>query len=116
MHELPVTHEILEIVLKHSQRNNVSKVHKVFLEIGAMSDLEQEWIQRYFTTISEGTVAEGAQIEVQQVPCRFMCRQCGTVFIIDITSDENVLCPACGSTEADMISGSEYTVKSMEAI
>ena len=115
MHELPVTHDILEIVLKHALRTHVKKVYKVFLEIGAMSDLEQEWIQRYFDTISKGSVAEGAQIEVQKIPCRFLCNHCGEVFVADMYSDENISCQRCGAADADMISGAEYTVKSMEA-
>ena len=115
MHELPVTHDILEIVLKHAHRSHVTKVYKVYLEIGAMSDLEQEWIQRYFDTISRGSVAEGAQIEVQKIPCRFLCNQCGEMFVTDMYSDEDISCPSCGAADAEMISGAEYTVKSMEA-
>ena len=47
MHELPVTESILKVVLKYAAANNVSKVVSVKLEVGKLSDLADEWIQRY---------------------------------------------------------------------
>lgn len=47
-------HEILEIVLRYARRHRVTQVSKVLLEIGELSDLEQEWIQHYFDAISSG--------------------------------------------------------------
>lgn len=115
MHELAVTHEILEIVLRYARRNRVSRVHRITLEIGELSDLEQPWIQRYFDAISRGSLAEGAVIEVETPPCRFHCDACGNEFVMSLSADEPVLCAGCGSKEVRMISGAEYKVKSMEA-
>ncbi len=44
MHELSVTKSIYQIVLKHAKRGNVKKVISVNLEIGALSDLQDEWV------------------------------------------------------------------------
>ena len=52
MHELPITESILKIILKHVKSNNVRKVVAVHLRIGKMSDIEDEWIQRYFDYLS----------------------------------------------------------------
>ena len=57
MHELPITESILKIVLKHAETNSVRKVMSINLQIGKLSDLEDEWIQRYFDYLSKGTVA-----------------------------------------------------------
>ena len=43
------------IVQKHAIKNGVKKVHVVNLEIGALSDLQNEWIQRYFDYLSKGS-------------------------------------------------------------
>ena len=48
MHELPVTEKILDIIVAHAERNNVQKVVTINLNIGELSDLEDEWIQNYF--------------------------------------------------------------------
>ena len=60
MHELPVTKSIFQVVLKHAQKGGVKKVVTVNLEIGALSDLQGEWVQRYFDHLSLGSVVEGA--------------------------------------------------------
>jgi hypothetical protein len=48
MHELQVTQSILEIILAYAQQNNVERVLRVHLTIGALNDFQGEWIQRYF--------------------------------------------------------------------
>jgi hydrogenase nickel incorporation protein HypA/HybF len=59
MHELPITESILKIVLKHAEMNSARKVITVHLQVGKLSDLEDDWIQRYFDYLSKGTIAEG---------------------------------------------------------
>ena len=115
MHELTVTHEILEIVLKYARNNRVEQVHKIMLEIGELSDLEQAWIQRYFNAISRGSLAEGAVIEVVRTSCRFLCNACGNEFTLSLSADEPVFCFGCRSKDIRMVSGAEFKVKSMEA-
>ena len=52
MHELYVTKSIHRIALKHALQNNVTKVLSVNLEIGALSDMQNEWLQKYFDRLS----------------------------------------------------------------
>ncbi|MCJ7747981.1 MAG: hydrogenase maturation nickel metallochaperone HypA, partial [Desulfobacterales bacterium] len=54
MHELPITESILNIVLKHAEMNSVRKVMAIHLKVGKLSDLEDDWIQRYFDYLSKG--------------------------------------------------------------
>ena len=116
MHDLSVTRDILEIVLRHARIHGIRAVKKVSLEIGALSDLEEEWIQRYFQSLAEGTVASGARIEVTKLPCRFTCSGCLTSFQSDLAADTPIACPRCGSASVRLVSGGEYTVKSLEGI
>jgi hydrogenase nickel incorporation protein HypA/HybF len=48
MHELPITESILNIVITYAEKNAVKKVMAINLRVGKLSDLEDEWIQRYF--------------------------------------------------------------------
>lgn len=116
MHELSVTKDILDIVLRYARRHKVTEVKKIYLEIGALSDLEEEWIQRYFSRLAEGSVTARAVIKVTKVPCRFSCGDCLHEFTSDLDPARDSSCPKCGSSEIHMISGDEYTVKSMEAV
>jgi hydrogenase nickel incorporation protein HypA/HybF len=116
MHELSVTEEIFKIVLKHARKNKMRKVTVVRLEIGALSDLAEQWIQRYFDKISKGSIAEGARISVSRKQCVFVCTRCSTEFPVDLAKDAVTSCPGCGGTPIRMVSGNEYCVFNMEGI
>ncbi len=115
MHELSVTNSILGIVLKHAESNNVQRVVSIKLSIGALSDLEEEWLQRYFDHLSRGTVAEGAKLRIQRSELTFSCRGCALEFSVAREDLEEALCPECGRNEGTLISGTGYRVESMEA-
>jgi hydrogenase nickel incorporation protein HypA/HybF len=115
MHELPVTQSILEIVLRHAEAQGVKQVLAIDLKIGALSDLEAEWIQSYFDTLSRGTPAEGAQLRVQRSPLTFLCHGCSQEFTAGRDELDSARCPNCSSREASVVAGAGYTVESMEA-
>ena len=115
MHELPVTKSILDIVLRHADANRVERILTIDLSIGALSDLEAEWIQRYFDHLSKGTPAQGAKLRIQRSPLTFLCEPCSQDFTATREELEGAMCPQCGSMEATLISGTGYTVESMEA-
>jgi hydrogenase nickel incorporation protein HypA/HybF len=114
MHELPVTKSILDIVLRHAEANGVEKVAAIDLSIGALSDLEPEWLQSYFDHLSRGTPAHGAQLRVRRSPLTFLCRTCSTEFAATREQLDGATCPGCGSRDASIVSGTGYTVESME--
>jgi hydrogenase nickel incorporation protein HypA/HybF len=114
MHELPVTKSIFQIVLKHAEMGDVKRVISVNLEIGALSDLQTEWVQRYFDHLSRGTVVEGARLRIDRVPAVFHCNRCQQLFEINSLLEEDLSCERCHSREVTLVSGREYHVKNME--
>ncbi len=115
MHELAVTKNIFVIIIKHAKENNVKKVLTVNLKIGALSDLETEWIQHYFDYLSKGTTAEGAKLNVERIPVTFQCDSCLTTFKIDIRKVQEIECPECRGRNCSLVSGNEYYIENMEA-
>jgi hydrogenase nickel incorporation protein HypA/HybF len=115
MHELAVTQSILDIVVRHALAHGVREVAAVDLAIGALSDLEPEWLQRYFDHLSRGTVAEGARLRVRRAALLFSCDACGVGFDSTREELETACCPVCGGRDARIVSGAGYTVESMEA-
>ncbi len=114
MHELPITKRIFQIVLNHAQRGAVSRVIAVNLEVSSLSDLQSEWVQRYFDHLSQGTIVEGAKLKVTRVPAVFQCHACQRSFQITSFLEEGLSCKHCHSMEVTMISGRAYRVKNME--
>jgi hydrogenase nickel incorporation protein HypA/HybF len=116
MHELPVTESILKIVLQHAPADGVSKIVRIFLEVGELSDLEDEWIQHYFDYLSKGTIAEKAELFIQRIPITFQCDACGHLFEKKRDALQDLQCPACGATECKLVSGRGYYIKNMEVV
>lgn len=114
MHELPITESILKIVLKHAERNRVRKVIAVHLQVGKLSDLEDEWIQHYFDYLSKGTLAEGAKLKIERTPILVQCTACSNSYEAEMSKTDAFVCPACGEKGGTLLSGKEYTIKEME--
>lgn len=116
MHELPVINSILKVVLKHAVDNNVNKVVAVHLQVGELSDLEDQWMQQYFDYLAKGGIAEGAKLKIERTPVVMKCTGCGHSFVANIKQDKTLACPECGSEKNTMVSGREYFIKNLEAI
>jgi hydrogenase nickel incorporation protein HypA/HybF len=108
MHELGIAQEVVAIVCEHAPEN--TKVNRVVLEIGKLSAILPDAIRFCFDLCSEGTVIEGATLEIIQVPGLARCRECGG----DVTLERPFGRCECGSTDLDWLSGDELKVKEFE--
>ena len=61
--------------------------------------------------LSEGTIAEEAQITAEFLPVQVLCRDCGRQGEI---TPHHLQCPYCGSLRLKLLSGKEFYIKSME--
>jgi hydrogenase nickel incorporation protein HypA/HybF len=116
MHELPVTESILKVVLQHAPADSVQRIVRIFLDVGELSDLEDEWIQHYFDYLSKGTIAEKAELVIHRIPITFQCNACANTFEIKREALQDLHCPACGNRECKLVAGKGYYIKNMEVI
>lgn len=116
MHELPVTESILKIVLTHAEKNDVRRVMTIQLQVGRLSHLEDEPMQRYFDYVSKGTLAEGAKLQIERTPIRLECNACAESYTVENANEIDTPCPQCGKKDAKLISGREYFIKNMEVM
>ncbi len=116
MHELPVMKSILDIVLQQAQIHHVRSVLAVHLEVGRLSDLEEEWMQRYFDYLSKDTIARDAKIKIQWNPIVFRCESCGKSFDVERENLRDLACPFCTRKSLSLVSGREYRIRNLEVI
>jgi hydrogenase nickel incorporation protein HypA/HybF len=116
VHELQITERILDVVLKHAGGQEVSRIVRIHLRIGALSDLEDEWIQRYFDYLSRGTVAENAQLAITHAPVVVRCQSCLCSFDVQREELGRACCPECGETGLELVAGREYVIENMEVM
>src|SRR5437588_3441538 len=74
MHELAIAQSITEIVCRHAAGRRVSKVD---LTVGRLRQVVPSSLAFSFELVSQGTVAEGAELEMHPVPAVVLCRDCG---------------------------------------
>ncbi|ABA24204.1 Hydrogenase expression/synthesis, HypA [Trichormus variabilis ATCC 29413] len=107
MHELGITQNIVAIVNEYAHG---AKVRRVLLEIGKLSAIMPDAIKFCFDICSQGTVLEGAVLEILEIPGLAKCRQCGA----EIALEKPFGICNCGSVHLDLITGEELKIKEIE--
>ncbi len=111
MHELSFASALLEIVEDTARREQASRVTGVVLEVGVLAALALEPLRFCFDAVTRGTVAEGATLEVIEVPGEGRCARCEKT--VAITSPYDA-CPTCGEGPVPVTRGNEMRVKSIQ--
>lgn len=107
MHELGITQNIVAIVAEHAKG---IKVKRVILEIGKLSAVMPDAIQFCFDICSQGTILQGAILEIREISGLARCRQCGAEILLEQPFG---ICD-CGSRQLDLIAGEELKIKEIE--
>ncbi len=111
MHELPVTESILEMVQRHAREANATRVTDLYLVMGQLSSLVDDSIQFYWDIISEGTLAEGAQLHFERVPGELFCLDCGSRYVM---ADTTFACPSCHGLHVQVVAGDEFRLDAID--
>ena len=111
MHELTLAQNIVSIVVEKARDAGSSRVRSVRLRVGHLAGVVPESMRFCFDICARGTLAEGATLEIERVPVVIRCRDCG---VDSAAEDYQFLCPTCGSSNVEMVSGRELQVDEME--
>ena len=68
MHEMSLAEGVLQLVEDTARREAASRVKTVVLEIGQMSSVEPEALRFCFESVTRGSIAQGATLEIVCVP------------------------------------------------
>ncbi|HEX2678100.1 MAG TPA: hydrogenase maturation nickel metallochaperone HypA [Polyangiales bacterium] len=107
MHELGVAMQVVDIV---AQRANGARVKRVVVEVGALTAVLPDALRFCFDSATEGTVAEGATLEIIERLARAKCTSCAALLNLDRPFGR---CE-CGCSELEWQSGDELRVFEME--
>jgi hydrogenase nickel incorporation protein HypA/HybF len=107
MHEMAITQSVVDAVCEHAAGR---RVHSVKLEVGELCAVVPDSMQFCFELATQGTVADGAQLDLDVQPGAARCRTCQRNFELH---DLILLCP-CGSADVDVLAGRDLRILSME--
>jgi len=119
MHEFSVAEGIVESVVAEAGKHGVSKVTVIVLGIGQLSMISIEQLVFALGILSEGTIAEGAEIDCRILPLGIECENRHMSEILSGEKDMYSLicrlkCPVCGGS-ARPIGGRECVIKEIRA-
>ena len=107
MHELSIAQSIVEMV---GERADEARVHRLTVVIGRLSGVMPDALRFCFDICAEGTVLEGAVLEIIEPSGRGRCPDCGREQEMNSLFDMCI----CGATGLDCIAGDELRIKEME--
>jgi hydrogenase nickel incorporation protein HypA/HybF len=109
VHELSLCGSIANIVGRHAEGRPVSVIN---IQIGQLRQVVPDTLVYCWELVSEGTPLAGSRIEVEAVPARMRCRACGHV--AEVGDLPVFVCRDCGSIDAEVVSGEEFLITSLE--
>lgn len=111
MHELSLAEAITNTIKELCSNSNWKRVRRVVLKVGHMRQVDPELLVFAFDVTSKGTLAEGAEVSILQIPNVLKCNTCGQT-----TAPETAvfLCQSCGSMDVELLSGMELMIDSLE--
>lgn len=108
MHEMSIAESVLGIVADTARRGGLARVSAVRLEIGALAAVETRSLRFCFDSVTRGSVAEGAQLVIDELPGAAWCFGCNEPVAIASRTDA---CPRCGGGRLQVTGGTDMRVK-----
>jgi len=107
MHELAITESMVAAV---AEAVGVARVARVRLQVGRLAGVVPQALQFCFEACARGTTLEGAALQIDEIPARGRCRDCGA----ELTMNSFVDTCACGCIEVELMSGQELRITQVE--
>ena len=115
MHEMSLGASLLNIIKEEMAKAGKTRLIRVTLRYGALSNVLPEALSTAFELLTEGTDLAGAELIMLEEPARLACAGCGREFTPPHRRDLFMPCPGCGrETGHQVISGKGLYIESME--
>jgi hydrogenase nickel incorporation protein HypA/HybF len=112
MHELSIAQGLMKLLLDETEKHRLTRIKKVHVRIGTMSNIVPNALLFAFDSVKEGTVADGATLEIEIVPAMARCSHCDAEFEVE---DMVLFCPRCDQIAAELLSGKELDLVEIDA-
>lgn len=110
MHELSLCQSAVEIIQRQAEQHDVKRVTAVWLEIGALSCVEESAVRFSFEIVCHGTVAQGCDLHIVYKPAQLGA---GIAAVVEI-HQHDAQCPLCHGERLRVDTGDSLIVKSIE--
>jgi hydrogenase nickel incorporation protein HypA/HybF len=111
MHEMSICESLLDMIEEQAKAQAFTRVRRVRLEVGPFSGVEPEALRFGFDVVTNGTLAEGAALEIIATEGKAWCPDCNQAVTLTDRLDG---CPCCGGVRVQVTGGKELRIKDLE--
>ncbi|MCC6511817.1 MAG: hydrogenase maturation nickel metallochaperone HypA [Pirellulaceae bacterium] len=112
MHELSIANSLVELVAQQVSLEEQSQVRVIRLRIGALSCVHRDALMFSFDLVTQDTPLSHAKLDIETVPISIYCPECDSIEQLD--GIQSFRCPQCQTSSADIRSGRELDLYSLE--
>lgn len=112
MHELGILINIIHTVENISVKNNLTKVASITLQVGELSSVVPRYLRECYPAATyKSELLHDTKLNIEILPANCICHKCKKVFSF---IHNKQLCPVCGCSNSEIISGKEFLIKEIE--
>jgi hydrogenase nickel incorporation protein HypA/HybF len=112
MHEVSIALSLLDIATEYCKREGYSGIESIKIRVGRASGVMPEALLFAFDAVKIGTIAEKANLMIDEIPVSGFCNSCNSEFSVQ---EAYILsCPRCGDTLFRLETGRELDIQEME--
>jgi hydrogenase nickel incorporation protein HypA/HybF len=108
MHELSLAQAIVAIAEEHSDGRPVARVE---LAVGRLRQIVPDALLFSFELVAQGTIADGAELAIEEIPVGVACRACAETTEVDSFP---FACARCGGIDVEVTDGEQFHVTALE--
>ena len=120
MHEFAFAMSIFRVAEATAIKYKAQKITEVLLEIGELTLIVPEMLQRSFDMATRGSIAEGAKLIIQITPGKIKCRECEKISEVTLNEEAQLTglqlfqCSHCLSKNTEIVEGKKANVKNIK--
>lgn len=111
MHESSLAKQILEAALERAKAKKASRIRAVCGWVAETESLSADSLTFHFEARARGTPAEGSRLNLRLLRVEARCKDCGRVYAPE---HHLLLCPACGSSEGELLGRTGLGIDALE--
>ena len=109
MHEYSIVGALVDRVAAEARARGATTVHRLSIRIGELAGVEVDLLTTAYEMFRERTICEHAVLDVERVPARWECPECG----LAIHTGEVLRCADC-NVPARLMAGDEIMLDRIE--
>lgn len=107
MHELSIADNIINCVKDAAAKRGMKQLSKIGVRIGSLSSVDPEALTFGFDVLKREQGMGDCELVIESVATKAKCRLCANEFAV---ADFVFVCPQCGSSQCDLLSGQELEI------